>query len=88
MRSQRKLDAARANGALGRGRKTPAGLARSAQNARRHGLLATCVLLPGEPAENFEELHQQFRERFLPVDGVEDGLIEEMVSAWWRMRRA
>ncbi len=88
MSSQRKIEAARANGALGRGRKTPAGLARSAQNAYRHGLLASCVLLQAEPRESFEELHRQFRDRFLPVDGVEDGLIEEMVSAFWRMRRA
>ncbi len=88
MSSLRKLEAARANGALGRGRKTPAGLARSAQNAYRHGLLASCVLLPDEMREDFEELHRQFRDRFLPVDGVEDGLIEEMVSSFWRMRRA
>ncbi len=88
MSSQRKIEAARANGALGRGRKTPAGLARSAQNAYRHGLLAGCVLLDDESQEDFEELHRQFRDRFLPVDGVEDGLIEEMVSSFWRMRRA
>ncbi len=87
MSSQRKIDAARANGALGRGRKTPAGLARSAQNAYRHGLFASCVLLKEESRDNFEELHRQFRDRFLPVDGVEDGLIEEMVSSFWRMRR-
>ena len=88
MSSQRKIDAARRNGALGRGRKTTAGLARSARNAYRHGLLADIVLIEGEGLENFEELHRQFRDRFLPVDCVEDGLIEEMVSAWWRMRRA
>ena len=27
-------------------------------------------------------------ERFQPADGVEFGVIEEMVAAWWRMRRA
>ncbi|MSV28003.1 MAG: hypothetical protein EXQ52_04560 [Bryobacterales bacterium] len=88
MSSQRKLNAARANGALAKGRKTPAGIARSAMNAYRHGLLATSILLKGEDAEVFNKLHRQFLERFLPTDGIEAGLIEEMVSSWWRMRRA
>lgn len=88
MSSQRKLDAARANGALARGRKTPEGKARSAQNALRHGLLAQCVLLEGEASENFDQLAAQFADRFRPRDGVEEGLLEEMVSAFWRSRRA
>ncbi len=88
MSSQLKLESPRVSGPLGRGRKTPAGLARSVQNDYRHGLLASCVLLDDESQEDFQELHRQFRDRFLPVDGVEDGLIEEMVSYFWRMRRA
>ncbi len=88
MSSQRKLKAARANGALAKGRKTPAGIARSARNAYRHGLLASSILLNGEDTEDFDKLHRQFLERFLPTDGIEAGLIEEMVSSWWRIRRA
>ncbi|MSV27664.1 MAG: hypothetical protein EXQ52_02825 [Bryobacterales bacterium] len=88
MSSQRKLKAARANGALAKGRKSPAGIARSAMNAYRHGLLATSILLKGEDTEVFSKLHRQFLDRFLPTDGIEAGLIEEMVSSWWRMRRA
>ena len=88
MSSKRKLKAARANGALAKGRKTPAGIARSARNAYRHGLLASSILLKGEDTEDFNKLHRQFLERFLPTDGIEAGLIEEMVSSWWRIRRA
>ncbi|MSV29222.1 MAG: hypothetical protein EXQ52_10865 [Bryobacterales bacterium] len=88
MSSQRKLNAARANGALAKGRKTPAGIARSARNAYRHGLLATSILLKGEDTEVFNKLHRQFLDRFLPTDVIEEGFIEEMLSSWWRMRRA
>ncbi|MSV30156.1 MAG: hypothetical protein EXQ52_15640 [Bryobacterales bacterium] len=88
MSSQRKLKAARANGALAKGRKTPTGIARSAMNATRHGLLATSILLKGEDTDDFKKLHRQFLDRFLPNDVIEEGFIEEMVSSWWRMRRA
>ena len=88
MISQRKLLAVRNNGSLSRGPKTPEGKARSSRNATRHGLLAKCVLLPHESRENFEVLLNQYIERFGPLDAVEEGLIEEMVAAFWRIRRA
>src|SRR5581483_1596163 len=73
---------------LARGSKTPAGLARSAQNALRHGLLARCVVLPDESAESFADLLRQYLDRFQPADDIELALVEELASSFWRVRRA
>jgi hypothetical protein len=51
-------------------------------------LLANCVVLENESREGFDSLLAQFVARFGPADGVELGLIEEMLSAFWRQRRA
>jgi len=88
MSSQRKIDSARANGALSHGPVTAEGKARSAQNALRHGLLADCVCLPNEPREGFDALLNIHLDRLGSGDGVEFGFIEEMAASYWRMRRA
>ena len=87
MSSQRVI-ASRANGARSRGPVTTAGKSHSSQNATRHGLLAKCVVLENESRKGFRSLQEQFVARFGPADGVELGLIEEMLSAFWRQRRA
>ncbi len=83
----RRIRASRANGARSRGSRTPKGKARSSQNAIRHGLLAKSVVQAGESKTRFEALLQQHRLRFAPPDGVDEGYIEEMVAATWRLRR-
>ncbi|MCC6861448.1 MAG: hypothetical protein IT158_22965 [Bryobacterales bacterium] len=87
MSSELRIRAARANGALSRGPVTPRGKRRSSQNAIRHGLFAQCVLLSNESQEAFEGLLRDYLNRFLPTDAVEHDLIDEMVSACWRLRR-
>ena len=88
MSSLRRTISSRANGALSKGPITPAGKARSAQNATRHGLMAKCVVLDRESREAFDYMQSEFVARFQPADGVELGLVEEMLSAFWRQRRA
>src|SRR5579872_3559414 len=88
MSSLRRLRASRANGALSRGPKTPEGRLRSSQNSLRHGLTATCTVLSSESRDGFDALFQQFLDRFGPVDDFEFGMIEELASSYWRMRRA
>ena len=88
MSSTRRIDASRANGARSRGPVTESGKQISSQNACRHGLLARCVVVEGESHEGFEETLTEHLERFQPADGVELGIVEEMVAASWRMRRA
>ena len=67
MRSMRRIKASQLNGARSRGPKTPAGKNRSSLNAIRHGLLARCTVLEGEPPENFEIFLGQHLEKFGPV---------------------
>ena len=88
MSSLRKILSSRANGARSRGPVTPQGIQRSSQNARRHGLLSKCVVLDEECKETFESLLGQYEARFQPADDIEFGMIEEMISSYWRLRRA
>jgi hypothetical protein len=83
-----RIRASRANGARSRGPKTIAGKQSSSRNALRHGLLAKQVVLANEAAPNFDIVVAQHIRRFGPADGVELGMIEEMASAFWRLRRA
>ena len=87
MSSLKRILASRANGARSKGPKTPDGKRRSSSNALRHGLLANSVLVGAESRPQFDSLVASHLERFDPVDGVEFGMIEEMASSYWRMRR-
>lgn len=88
MSSLRRIVSSRANGARSRGPATADGKQRSSANSLRHGLLAKCVVLENESVPGFKALLQDFLVRFDPADGVELGMIEEMVAALWRQRRA
>jgi hypothetical protein len=88
MRTDKQIQASRANGRRSQGPITPEGKARSAQNAYRHGLLAKTVTLSNEAEEDFLEYLDQHVDRFQPADDVEMNLIEEAVGAAWRERRS
>ncbi len=82
-----KSESARINGAKSRGPKTPEGKAKSSQNAIKHGIFAQVVVLKTESADIFEELTQDFMQRFEPRDGVEQAIVEQMIAATWRLSR-
>ena len=88
MSSLKRILASRANGALSRGPQTVTGKKYASQNALRHGLLANCTVINGESKQGFQNLLSGFLDRFAPTDDVEFGLVEEMVAATWRLRRA
>src|SRR5262252_1475748 len=89
MSSLRRIQSSRANGARSRGPVTPEGKRRVSQNALKHGLLAAqCVVLPHEPPDGFQATFADYLERFAPSDELELGMVEEMASAYWRLRRA
>jgi hypothetical protein len=79
--------ASRANGALGRGRKSESGLKRSSLNALRHGLLSGTVVLSTESQPRFDLTFDQLATRLRPTDHVESGIILEMAASTWRLRR-
>jgi hypothetical protein len=87
VRTEKQKEASRANGRRSHGPNTPEGKATSALNALRHGLLAKCVVLPHENRENFQIYLDQHVERFQVADQVEMNVVEDMVSAAWRLRR-
>jgi hypothetical protein len=88
MSSIRRINASRANGALSQGPVTVLGKQRSSQNAVSHGLLARQVVMRDESPEAFRIVASQHLDRLQPADGMELGLIEEMVASHWRLRRA
>ena len=80
-----RAETSRRNGALSRGPVTPAGKARSARNATRHGLCArTLVLEDGADALALAELRAALFARWQPLDAAEAHLVEELVFAAWR----
>jgi hypothetical protein len=87
MSSKRKRLAARANGALGKGRKTQEGLARCALNAVTHGLTARNLVLSNESEEEYRNLRDACMADLKPQGTVEYCLVEQFVAARWRLER-
>ena len=85
--SRLKSDTARTNGAKSNGPITEEGKAISARNSLRHGLRAKAVVLPEESQEEFDELREDYIERFQPADCVESDLVDTMAVARWRLLR-
>jgi hypothetical protein len=88
MSSLRRIRASQANGARSSGPVTAQGKRISSQNAISHGLLARQVVMGDESPEGFQAVLDDHLGRLQPADGVEFGMVEEMVASHWRLRRA
>jgi hypothetical protein len=85
--SEAQREAARRNGAKGRGPKTEAGKRASARNATKHGLSGSGLFLPeGMEAEVVAEYEIYSRE-FRPVEYYETRLVEQAALAQVRKNR-
>ena len=72
-----------------RGPKTPEGKARSAMNARRHGLRArTFGILPEEDQAEWALHVEELRAGYGPADDTEFKLVEAIAAAMWNEIRA
>ena len=81
-------DIACRNRALSHGPDTPAGNARSARNATRHGICArTMAPLDPEDATALASLRAAMLARHQPLDEAEAHWVEELVFVAWRQRR-
>jgi hypothetical protein len=69
------------------GPKTPHGKRRSAQNARRHGLLSTTIVLPGEDPKAFARLLAGYQDEYQPATRTDRDLVETIAVARWRQMR-
>ena len=86
-RSDRQRDASRANGQRSQGPTTEAGKARSAQNARSHGLTGKLEANPDEAAY-LQNLWARLSERFDPADAYQGQLMQIALNSELRMLRA
>ena len=85
-RSEAQRQASRRNGRLSRGPKTPAGKARSSQNARKHGLLARVAApRPGtEEATRYREALDELTQEHSPATFAERSLVAGLAHDYVR----
>ena len=86
-RLSKRTIASRANGAKSQGPTSAAGKRRSSANSARHGLLAKSVVLSNESESVFGQFFDEHLQKLNPADGVEYAVVEEIVTAAWRLRR-
>jgi len=90
--SDRWLAANKENAQNSTGPKTQKGMARSAQNACKHGILSKEVVVNDgdgrESAAEFVELVERLHAQFQPQDAVEQILVDRVAACYWRLRRA
>lgn len=90
--SNRQKRANRRNARKSAGPKTPAGKARTARNALKHGLLAKDVVLHSpkfdECRAEFDALLADLIDEFRPTTVIEQTLVERIATCYWRLRRA
>src|SRR3984957_7999734 len=87
MRTNRQIEASRANGSKSRGPVTQEGKLASSRNAIKHGVLSECIVLPGERADSFQSLTADLFEEHRPIGSTEEDLVEMMAVARWRRTR-
>ena len=90
--SLKQLAANRRNAQKSTGPKTPNGQAISKMNALKHGLLAQTVVVRGhklkESTNEFKKLCQAYYADLAPVGPLEEMLVDQIIQAAWRLRRA
>src|SRR5215203_6843864 len=87
MTSDKQAQANRQNALKSTGPKTPEGKARVSKNALKHGLLSQDVLVPGEHGAALEELGENLRAELEPAGALENLFVEQVIAAYWRLRR-
>ncbi len=80
-------ETARINGTKSQGPVTLEGKARSSQNATKHGIYASNIVLANESQEQYLLLRDAWLRRLRPADDAELDLVEEIVACRWRLRR-
>ena len=90
--SPKQIEANRRNAQKSTGPKTPNGQAVSKMNALKHGILSKEAVVHGrcirESDREFTALHQRLWEDLKPVGVLEEILVDQIVTAHWRLRRA
>lgn len=87
MSSETRILANQANAQFSTGPRTAEGKARSAQNARKHGLSAQQLSIPTEDREEFGDLLDFYQTEINPTGPIQQTLFDELVNAAWNLRR-
>lgn len=87
MTTEKQRQANRANALKSTGPVSPAGKLKVSANRISHGILSTRFLLKEECPEEYDELLQQLFRQLTPVGALEQGLVEKIAMAFWRLRR-
>jgi hypothetical protein len=88
MISERQLDANRRNAIKSHGPTTTEGRAAVRLNALKHGFTAAEIILPTvEEKIDFEQFRFAFEQEYNPVSPTEEVLVEDIVTARWRLNR-
>ena len=88
MATKKQIAANRANAKKSTGPTSKAGLEKSSQNRRNHGLCGQFKVLENEPQGDFDELLAAFIEAEQPADAVEHELVVRMAQQRWMSDRA
>ena len=83
--SPARLEANRLNAQKSTGPRTEEGRARSAQNARTHGLTASTVPPSARTNERFQALAAALMEMFAPTGVIEEDIVDRILLARWNM---
>lgn len=90
--SPAKMEANRRNAQKSTGPKTVSGKGVSKMNALKHGVLARSVVVQGhkfrESPREFKRLCQDFYAELAPIGPLEETLVDQIIQATWRLRRA
>jgi hypothetical protein len=89
--SEKKVQANQGNAMKSTGPTTPAGKARSCQNARKHGLTGVLPITTGEGKEDleaFETMRIGLYDYWQPEGWQEEHLVELLAGDYWRQQRA
>ena len=76
-----------ANAQHSTGPRTDAGKAAASQNALKHGLTASTVLIPGEDPAEFAQFEQSLFDFWRPFDTGEEVMVQELIYVQWRLKR-
>ena len=81
-----KRTANRRNARMSAGPKNAAGRKSVSQNARRHGLLSTHLVLENGSRQEFDVLLATLQQEMMPVGLIEQNLVERIAVTIWRQR--
>ncbi|MHC4326394.1 MAG: hypothetical protein ACYSUX_19155, partial [Planctomycetota bacterium] len=88
MSTTAQINANRQNARKSTGPRTDEGKAVVSQNAVKHGLFASEVVITGENQADYEAFHDEFLAELAPAGMSESVMAERIISLAWRLRRA